>query len=463
MENPIHTQHQRRGAIHADGRREKVRVADVHGRFTTWRRRAFVLLILVYAIAPMLKVGGKPLIFLDITQRRFFLVGQTFNAQDAYLLFFLLAGGILAIFLVTSLLGRLWCGWACPQTVFLEGIFRPIERFLEGSKQEQLRLSRQPLMGRKLRILIVKHGLYLLSALLVSHIFISYFVSLDQLRHWVLETPREHWSAFLWMGAITGGLYFNFAWFREQTCVILCPYGRLQSVLTDDDTVVIGYDAVRGEPRGSLGTSGAGDCVDCLRCVEVCPTAIDIREGLQLECIGCANCIDACDDIMTRLDRPIGLIRYDSLSGLAGRRKRWARPRVYLYLVILALLAGTGAVFASRRRPFEATLIRQTSAPYVVEQEGGIAVIRNQYLVHVVNKTPQRSSFEIRATVPDGATALLPIPVVALESLSDQRLPLVISMPQARYQDEGTFDIVVQTRDQTTGLTVTSQLRFLGP
>jgi len=463
VEEPIPTLHQRRGSIRADGRREKVRVADVRGRFTTWRRWTFYLLILVYAAAPLVKLGGKPLIFIDIGNRRFFLFGQTFNAQDAYLLFFLLAGGILGIFLVTALLGRLWCGWACPQTVFLEGIFRPIERLLEGSSHEQLRLARLPLRGRKLAILTVKHGLYLLAALLVSHIFISYFVSLEQLRHWVLETPREHWTAFLWMGSITGVLYFNFAWFREQTCVILCPYGRLQSALTDDDTVVIGYDVRRGEPRGKAGTAGAGDCVDCLRCVEVCPTAIDIREGLQLECIGCANCIDACDDIMTRLERPIGLIRYDSFNGLAGRPKRWARPRVYLYVGILALLAGTGAVFAAARRPFEALLIRQTGAPYVREETAGEEVLRNQYFIHVINKTPRRSTFSLEVTVPEGATAILPMATVELDSLTDQRLPLVVSMPEERYESLGTFDIAVTTRDEATGATVTSQLRFLGP
>lgn len=459
MDSQPITLHQRRGSIRSDGRRDKVRVADVHGRFTTWRRWTFAVLIVLYAAAPLVRIGGQPLIFLDIVQRRFYLFGRTFNAQDAYLLFFLLASGILGIFIVTALYGRVWCGWACPQTVFLEGVFRPIERWLEGSKFEQLRLARQPLRGRKLAVLAVKHGLYLVAALAVSHIFISYFVSLEQLRQWVFESPREHWTAFVWMAAITGGLYFNFAWFREQTCLILCPYGRLQSALTDDDTLVIGYDAGRGEPRGSVSTPGAGDCVDCLRCVEVCPTAIDIREGLQLECIGCANCIDACDDVMTRLDRPRGLIRYDSLAGLAGRRTRFARPRVALYGVILVALLGASAFVAVRRRPFEATLIRQVGAPYVVDAGS----YRNQYLVHVVNKTPRPSTFELRVVLPPatGATAVVPIPAVALPSLGDQRVPVTVSVPQAAY--DGGFEVTVETRDTATGAVVTSRLAFIGP
>ncbi|MCC7020361.1 MAG: cytochrome c oxidase accessory protein CcoG [Ardenticatenales bacterium] len=482
MDSQPITLHQRRGSIRSDGRRDKVRVADVHGRFTKWRKRAFLALIVIYAAAPMVRVGGKPLIFLDILNRRFFLFGRTFNAQDAYLIFFLLAGGVLAIFLVTSLLGRLWCGWACPQTVFLEGVFRPIERWLEGSKHEQVRLAKQPMNMRKLRILATKHAMYLVAALVVSHIFISYFVSLEQLREWVFVSPREHWTAFVWMAAITGALYFDFAWFREQTCLVLCPYGRLQSALTDEDTVVIGYDAVRGEPRGSVNTPGAGDCVDCFRCVEVCPTAIDIREGLQMECIGCAACIDACDDVMARIGRPLGLVRYDSLTGLAGGKTRMGRAKIYLYAAILAVLAGTGIVFAYQRKPFEATLIRQTGAPYVLED----GAYRNQYFVHIVNKTPQRSTFEIRAVLPEGATAILPIPSVELDSLTDQRVPVIVSMPADAYEEagdredgsgngsdddtgydaddnDGTFDVVVETRDRSTGLIVTSQLQFIGP
>jgi cytochrome c oxidase accessory protein FixG len=310
---------------------------------------------------------------------------------------------------------------------------------------------------RKARILLTKHAIYLVAALVVSHIFISYFVSLEQLRHWVFVAPREHWTAFVWMAAITGGLYFNFAWFREQTCVILCPYGRLQSALTDDDTVVIGYDARRGEPRGSLHTEGAGDCVDCLRCVEVCPTAIDIREGLQLECIGCAACIDACDDVMTRIGRPIGLVRYDSLNGLAGRPKRFTRPRILAYAAVTAALLAAGVFFALRRHPFEATLIRQTGAPYVLED----GAYRNSYFVHVVNKTPHRSTFEIHPVLPEGATAIVPIPSIDLDSLTDQRIPLVVRMPVAAYEHE--FDVVVETRDALSGRTVSSRLRFTGP
>ena len=458
LEPPIQTQHQRRGSIQADGRRQKVRVADVAGRFTTWRRRAFVLLILVYALAPLVKVGGQPLILIDLVRRRFYLFGQTFNAQDAWLLFFLVAGGVIGIFVITAIWGRLWCGWACPQTVFLEGVFRPIERWLEGSQQAQLRLARQPLRGHKLRILATKHALYLGAAVLVSNIFVSYFVSYADLRHWIFEAPGEHWGAFVWMAAITGALYVNFAWFREQTCLLLCPYGRLQSALTDDDSLVIGYDERRGEPRGGVHQAGAGDCIDCLRCVEVCPTAIDIREGLQMECIGCANCIDACDDIMTRLGRPTGLVRYDSLAGLDGAaRRRWMRPRVYLYLVVLALLAGGFSVAAAGRRPFEATLIRQTGAPYALEN----GHYQNLYQIHLVNKTPRSSRFELRAILPEGAEAVLPIASVELDSLDDQRLPLIVRVPLARYS--GGFTVQVETRDLGTDAVVRSELDFIGP
>jgi cytochrome c oxidase accessory protein FixG len=449
--------HQRRSSIASDGRRLKVRLGDVKGFFTRWRNLIFWALMAVYAAAPLVQVNGQPLVLLDILHRRFFLFGETFNAQDAYLLWPFLAGGLLLLILVTATVGRVWCGYACPQTVFLEGLFRRIERLVEGPKHKQLQLAAAPWGGRKALLKGLKHGLYLLAALLVSHIFISYFVSLAELRTWVQGDPREHWVAFVWMGCITGLLYGNFAWFREQTCLILCPYGRLQSTLNDDDTVTVGYDQLRGEPRGKKGSAGAGDCIDCARCVDVCPTGIDIREGLQLECIACASCIDACDDIMRKVGRPTGLVRYASLNGLTGKPARILRPRLFVYLGLLAAFALAGTLILRGRHPFEATLIRQTNLPYVLE--GGL--IRNQYLLHVFNKTPHRSSFDISVHLPEGATALLPVPTVELDSLKDMRIPLVVQMPQAGYKGE--FDVEVSTHDRATAAAVVSKLRFLGP
>jgi cytochrome c oxidase accessory protein FixG len=452
------TPHQRRGPIRSDGRREKSPLGDVKGPFTSRRRWLFWALIAFYAVLPLLKIHGEPVVFLDILHRRFYLFGETFNAQDAYLLWPFLAGGLLTLFLLTSLVGRVWCGYACPQTVFMEGVFRRLERWVEGPKHLQLQRARAPWGAAKALRTGVKHALFLAAALLVSHIFISYFVSLDQLAAWVLGDPREHWVAFVWMACISGGLYFDFAWFREQTCLILCPYGRLQSALNDDDTVTVSYDAKRGEPRGRKGTEGAGDCVNCLRCVDVCPTGIDIREGLQLECIACASCIDACDDVMRKLGRPEGLVRYDSLSALQGGRRRWLRPRVFLYLGILAAFIGIGTAFISGRKPFEATLIRQQGSPYVIE--GGL--IRNAYMLHVVNKTRSTANFEIGLPqLPQGATLILPVKTLTLPSLGDIRLPVDVAMPQAAYKGE--FEVVTSTLDQASGRRVESRLRFLGP
>jgi cytochrome c oxidase accessory protein FixG len=454
---PVVTQHQRRSSIASDGRREKLRLGDVSGAFTAWRQRFFYALIGLFAVLPLLRVHGAPLIFLDILHRRFYLFGNTFNAQDTYLVFFLLASGIISLFIVTAMVGRVWCGWACPQTVYLEGVFRRIERLVEGPKGRQIQLAQAAWGPRKAALTLLKHGLYLAAAGLVANIFISYFVSVEQLYRWMLGSPQEHWTAFGWMAAITGALYLDFAWFREQTCVVLCPYGRLQSALTDDDTLVIGYDQARGEPRGHKGSPGAKDCIDCGRCVDVCPTGIDIREGLQLECIACANCVDACDAIMAQLGRPKGLIRYDSLKGLQGAPQRFLRPRIYAYAAILGMIGLLAAVFVGHRRPFEATLIRQQGLPYSLDQGS----IRNAYLLHLVNKTHDASTFKIELELPEGAQGLVPLPQVPLASLGSLSIPLDVALPMAQWH--GSFEVSARTTDLGTGKVVETRSRFLGP
>lgn len=288
--------------INRDGSRFFLHPADVKGWFTRFRRLFAVILIAVYVLLPWIPINGHPAVFFDVENGRYHVFGLTFLTQDLWLLFFLLSGFGFALIYITSLFDRLWCGWACPYTVFLEHVFRRIERFIDGDAVARKKLDAEPMSASKFFKRVIKHGLYLLCAALIAHLFLSYFVSLPRLYEFMQERPSEHLRSFAVVAALTGALYFCFAWFREQFCIILCPYGRIQSALTDDDTIVIGYDEKRGEPRGK-GKEGVGDCIDCRRCVQVCPTGIDIRNGLQLECIGCAACIDACDDIMEKVDK----------------------------------------------------------------------------------------------------------------------------------------------------------------
>ena len=224
---------------------------------------------------------------------------------------------------------------------------------------------------------IIKHGLYLLASTTLAHIFVSYFVSIPRLYSYMQESPLNHFTSFGVILFLTGAFYFCFSWFREQFCIILCPYGRIQSALTDDDTVIIGYDEKRGEPRGKARDKNAGDCVNCSRCVQVCPTGIDIREGLQMECIGCAACIDACNAIMDKLKRPRALIRYDSMQGLSGNKKRILRPRIFLYTVLMALGLCLMMFFLSRLHSAKLEIHRMTGQPYYLTDDA----VRNQYKI----------------------------------------------------------------------------------
>ena len=409
-------------SLRADGSRNFVHPADVSGRFDRRRKIIFTLLIALLAALPWIQIGGHPAVFLDFDQRSFYLFGATFNAQDTWLVFFLLSGVGFALIVATALFGRVWCGYACPQTVFLEGVFRPIERLIEGPRNERMRRNAGPLTADKLWRKLLKHGLFVLLAFLTAHVMVSYFVSIPRLYRMVLGAPSEHFEAFAWSAALTGLLYFDFAWFREQLCVIVCPYGRLQSVLTDADTVVIGYDTARGEPRGKPGAV-KGDCVDCNRCVVVCPTGIDIRNGLQIDCIGCARCVDACDEVMTKLERPLGLIRYDSQRGLSRAPKRWLRPRVYLYGVLGALGLIVAAFSLARSKPYEANLLRLRDAPPFTIDAGRV---RNAFEVHLVNKRGTSSRFELRPGPDPRLHHTIAMPQVTLAPLADRRVPVFI-------------------------------------
>lgn len=444
------------GSIQGDGGRKRIVPADVRGRFDRARQAVFVLLIVLWAALPWVQIGGAPAVFLDVDARRFYLFGASFNAQDTSLLFFLVTGVAFALVYVTALVGRAWCGWACPQTVFLEGVYRRIERLVEGPREKHLRRDAGPLtVGRALRK-AVKHALFFVASLAVAHIVLAYFVSLPHAFAMVRTSPAAHPEAFVWVASITVFFYGNFAWFREQMCVLLCPYGRLQSVLLDEDSLVVGYDRTRGEPRGKKGTT-TGDCVDCNRCVVVCPTGIDIRDGLQLDCIACTQCIDACDDVMTKLGRPRGLVRYDSPNGLAGHARRILRPRVWLYTGLLGVGLVVGVLATRARTEFEATLARLPGAPYTLE----VGSLRNAFNLHVVNKRSDRQSFEVRVEVPADASSIVPLARFEVAPMGDAHVPLFVVMPHALFRGDAPIAVHV-VRVGSTGRAVVARATFLG-
>lgn len=442
--------------INKDGSRNFVHPADVRGRFTSMRVLVGWVLIAIYVVLPWVEINGSPAVFIDVANRQFHFLGLTFAPQDFWLAFFLITGLGFSLFFVTALFGRIWCGWGCPQTVFLEYIYRRIERWIEGPAIARKQLDASPWNRKKILRRGSKLLVFALVSLVIAHVFISYFVSLPRLYEMARHAPTENWAVFLFMCFLTGTLFFNFTWFREQFCIVLCPYGRLQSALIDQHSYIIGYDKQRGEPRGKANTPGAGDCVDCRRCVQVCPTGIDIRNGLQIECIGCANCIDACDEIMTKLRRPTGLVRYDSSQGLAGLPKRFIRPRIVLYSVLLLLGAAVMTYSFSTFKPATATLVRMVGAPYFVDN----GILRNQYLIRIINKQNKPVTFDI--SLAQGPEELVfDKESVEVPALGEQLVPAVLTIPVKKFQKGASAQLEVRSSDGK--ISIRKNAPILGP
>ncbi|MGE9292261.1 MAG: cytochrome c oxidase accessory protein CcoG [Puniceicoccales bacterium] len=446
-------------SINVDGSRNFLRPADVSGTFSLWRRISGIALILFYVLMPWIPINGYPALFFDVANRRFHFFGYTLAAQDMWMAFFFITGLGFTLFLVTELFGRLWCGWACPQTVFMEHVYRRIERLLEGDALSQRKLDKVS-WADPVKILRrgTKYVFFAIVSVLITNVFLAYFVSVPQLWGYILEGPLQHWDSFLFVVISTVLLFFNFTWFREQLCIFICPYGRLQSALIDDDTLVIGYDDKRGEPRGPPKREGVGDCIGCNRCVQVCPTGIDIRQGLQIECIGCANCIDACNTVMDKLGRERGLIRYDSLNGLAGKARKIIRPRLFAYLALLALGAGVMTFAASHLKPGSVSLVRMPGSPYVVDQND----VRNQFLIRLINKrnAPVAYTLTIESSAPGVSFAGFD-QAVELAPMEEVQRPLVLMQQRADYKGEST--VTLHFKGEPGEFEVTKQVNFLGP
>lgn len=378
-----------------NGRRIFLYPADVKGFFRRKRTQVQFVLVLLFLGLPWVKIQGRQALLLNIAERKFEIFGLSLRAHNAPLLLLVFSTGAFALFFVTTVFGRVWCGWACPQTVFIDGIFRRIERWVEGPALERRKLNKEPISFRKVSKRSFKWLLYTLATLIITHSFLAYFIGTEHLSQMMQESPSKNWGNFLFMAISTAIVLFDFAWFREQFCTIVCPYGRFQSVLMDKGSLIVSYDRERGEPRATpqakvlskTHNSRLGDCVNCYRCVQVCPTGIDIRRGLQMECIACTGCIDACNDVMTKLKKPTGLIRYDSLLGKT-KKKRFFTLRSSLYLSVCLGSIILLIILLSLLKPIDVDILRAKDSPYTVQTNPDASVsVVNHFKVELSNQS----------------------------------------------------------------------------
>ena len=396
--------------LNSDGSR--IWIIPSLARGILWKRRRWLAygLIAFFVTLPHLRIAGKPYVLLDIASRQFTFLGHTFYPTDTPLVACLMLMAFFSVMLVTALAGRVWCGWGCPQTVYLEFLFRPIDRFFANTigRGGKSRKSLQPLA------MVGRFAVYLICCLFLAHTFLSYFVSTDTLAKWMQTSPVKHPTAFLVMGGATVGLMFNFLYFREQFCMIACPYGRFQSVMLDRTSFIVAYDGTRGEPRkkgkrvekgetsentngevltlDSLAVQSAGDCVDCGRCTAVCPTGIDIRNGLQMECIHCAQCIDACNQVMKTIGKPTGLIRYSTQDQLAGKPVSLIRPRTIIYPTIILIAAGLFLAVLSTKFSFDSRIMGAPGVPFTI---GSDRTLQNNFQVRLVNRSQKEQVYSV--------------------------------------------------------------------
>lgn len=388
-----------------EGKRVYVYPSSVRGRFQDRKLLVHGFLVVLFLILPWLQFGGRQLLLLDVARREFFIFGLHLRAHDAPLLVFLFLGFVFLIGFVTAIWGRLWCGWACPQTVFTEFLFRRIETWIEGGPRERRELDQAPWSGGKLLRKGGKWAAFLAVTLVFTHSFLAYFVGSTETLAMMTRPPAENWPSFLVVAFTTAILLFDFGWFREQFCVIMCPYGRFQSVMLGAGSLVVGYDTARGEPRRGSSPPGlpAGDCISCNRCVQVCPTGIDIRRGLQMECVACTACIDACDEVMTKVNKPLGLIRYMTLAGSMGRSGRRLNGRAMIYGALFLAMAG-GLTFVLSRKDFvEVAVLRAHGAPYELVNSPAGELVVNHFHLELSNQTGRTEL--VRVKLPEGSPA----------------------------------------------------------
>lgn len=466
--------------VDEDGRRNWIYPKKPKGPFYEYRKYvSYVLLLFLFGM-PFVKVNGEPLLLFNVLERKFILFGVYFAPQDFHLFVFAMLIFIIFIALFTVIYGRLFCGWVCPQTIFMEMVFRRIEYWIEGDANAQRRLHKAPWTTDKIIKKVGKQMIFFAIAVLVANTFLAYIIGLDEVVRIATEPVSQNFGGFTSMILFSAAFYFVFSYLREQVCTTICPYGRLQGVLLDKNSIVVAYDYERGEPRGKIRKpkkskplvvegipakedpiaaiqQQLGDCIDCKLCVQVCPTGIDIRDGTQLECVNCTACIDACDEVMVKIDRPTGLIRYDSENGIATGKKKIFTTRVIAYSVVLGILLIVQGFLFTARTDVEALLLR---TPGMLFQKVDEENISNLYNYQIINKTQERFPIEFKLQTDFGGIRLVGQPPQAKESGVTEGA-LFIDMPTAALTGRKTrVKVEVYSGDKLIDVISTT---FLGP
>ncbi|MDJ0956009.1 MAG: cytochrome c oxidase accessory protein CcoG [Arenicellales bacterium] len=445
-------------------KRQKIYPREVHGLFARLRLSGVATLMGIFYFTPWIVWDGRQAILFDLPGRKFYIFGLTFWPQDLIYLSALLILAALSLFFFTALAGRLWCGYACPQTVWTE-VFLWIERKIEGDRMKQIKLDKAPWSSRKLAIKAAKHGSWIVLSLWTGYTFTGYFTPIRDLAVGIMTLNLGPWETF-WVLFYGFATYGNAGWLREQVCIYMCPYARFQSAMFDKDTLIISYDGERGEPRGSRKRSadpsklGLGDCIDCTMCVQACPTGIDIRNGLQYQCIGCAACIDACNDVMDRMGYDRGLVRYTTEHALSGEHTKIARPRVLIYAGILLVLLITVVYSIAVRTPAKLDIIRDRNTLY---RETGEGLIENVYTLRILNKDDESHNYVITIEGLPEMQLLMDKQDIAVEAGAVKDVTARIQIDPVDIKsasNEITFHLAARDKPE---IAVSETARFVGP
>lgn len=434
---------------------------DVKGKWKTRRDVVYYSLIALYLILPWIYIKGKPALMVNIFKREFTFMGSTFYGVDPILFFFVIISGIFLIAFLTSLFGRVWCGWACPQTVFIQTIFQKVEQILEGSARQRRALAEAPMSFNKFFRKSLKWLIFLIFSLHIAHTFMGYFIGPRELLMMSIHSPFENLTIFIPTMILAFICLFDFGWFREQFCIIACPYGRMQSVIMDNNSLVVSYDIKRGEPRRGLAPEdNTGDCINCYNCVKVCPTGIDIRRGTQLECIACTNCIDACDEIMEKIKKPKGLIRYSTENEMNGQKRKLITPRAIVYVLIsLSFLVGF-AIFLNNSANLKVMFLRNHE-PFTYHEE----TVTNRFVLKLNHQSEKKLDLDLKIAdknINQQVAIIIPGKIIHLNK--PEMKSIIFFKFNKNLLTNGSLIIQIELRDHKTGvIKALKEVTLVGP